>query len=265
MHIGMKWVVAVVFLVSMSEAQAQQTSVMGKGATGYPTPIGASGDRLKTEARIVAPDGGAPEVVVKNPGTRTDAGEAIVAPAPGAVFPTAPTAPEQLRAPDGGVVPAAGSALGSTMVAPESGATFPTTPSLVSPSGAAVTQKANAAGHAKTVTDYAFNTRGCVEVVCNATGTGDAGGAIQGVIPVDGGTYYPQAGTRYKLTVSTNSAVRISNGEACTSFQSGPGAIVNEGAILDVVTPMTPDGGVGDLQLHCCAQTAGTLVQLCPL
>lgn len=95
---------------------------------------------------------------------------------------------------------------------------------------------------------YNGTTIGCIEATATTTG--------------DGGTLAPTANGRYYLTVTDNSAVRISNGVPCVGFTGGTGRIVNGNSLLDWKALPTADGGAPDYKL--CAQTAGTVVQMCP-
>lgn len=112
----------------------------------------------------------------------------------------------------------------------------------------------------------AVSTEGCMRVECSLVG--DAG-VVMGIIPTDGGTFFPQANTRYLATLTTATGVRINN-QACNAYLAGQGRLVNEGAMFDFVAPLNPDGGVGSLALHCCSLAASSaaapaLFQLCPL
>jgi len=112
---------------------------------------------------------------------------------------------------------------------------------------------------------YISTTEGCMQVECSLVG--DAG-VVRGVIPVDGGTYYPQAGVRYVAVTTSATGVRVHN-QACNSYLSGAGLLLNEGLTLGFYGPKNPDGGVGDLAMHCCSLAASSasapaLFQLCP-
>lgn len=140
-------------------------------------------------------------------------------------------------------------------------------PLLVDPSGNPVAQKATATGAAKISSDGFGPTAvdGCMTVECSLVG--DAG-VVRATIPTDGGILYPQAATRYVATVTTASGVRVNNA-ACNGYQTGAGRLLNEGAVLDFTTPNNPDGGVGNLAMHCCSLVASSasapaLFQLCP-
>jgi hypothetical protein len=109
-------------------------------------------------------------------------------------------------------------------------------------------------------------TEGCMRVECSLVG--DAG-VVMGIIPVDAGTFFPQANTRYIATLTTATGVRIAN-QACNNYATGQGRLVAEGAVLDWTTGKNPDGGVGNLALHCCSLAASSasapaLFQLCPV
>jgi hypothetical protein len=111
----------------------------------------------------------------------------------------------------------------------------------------------------------ASQTEGCMRVECSLVG--DAG-VVMGIIPTDGGTFFPQANTRYIASLTTATGVRVNNA-ACNSYATGQGRLVNEGAVLDWTTGKNPDGGVGSLALHCCSLAASSasapaIFQLCP-
>lgn len=96
---------------------------------------------------------------------------------------------------------------------------------------------------------YKGTTIGCIEATANTYG--------------DGGTLSPTLNGRYTLNVNDNSGVRIANGVPCVAYTGGPGRIVNANSLLDWTAQPTADGGSPVYSL--CAQTAGTIVQLCPL
>lgn len=99
----------------------------------------------------------------------------------------------------------------------------------------------------------------CFEVTCGTAGDGGVMGT-----PADGGVgSVLVAEKRYISTVTSDSPVRVNNGNACVGFAppTGRGRILNEGSTFDWTAQAAPDGGVP--KYTCCAKTAGAVWQLC--